>query len=280
MQRMSLIEGSGVWLGGVLAALAVAATVGAADQPPGAKASPDSCSPGLERAATALAEGRLEAAAEQFRRVASDAAAPVAVRAAAMLGLAEKARANKDLAGAVQMLERVANETAFPGFHRDTARRWLREIGRQEKGLPGRDPADYRVALPVLAEPGVVFHVAPGSGPGGDGSAAKPLATLEAAREATREYQRAHGGQLPRGGARVVVHGGAYVVSSTLNLTGEDSGTSEAPVVYAAASGETPVFAGGVRVTGWRPISEVSQRERLDPAVRERVLEADLGRWA
>ena len=256
--------------------LAVAGTVNAADKPSGLTASLDSCSPGLEQAATALAEGRIEAAAEPFQKVASDESAPPAVRAAAMLGLARKACESKDLAGAVRALERIAADGAFPRFHRDTARRWIREIERREKGLTARDPADYRAALPVLAEPGVVFHVSPGVGPGGDGSEAKPFAALEAARDAARGFKRNHGGQLPKGGVRVVIHGGAYAANSTLNLTAEDSGTSEAPMVYAADARETPVFQGGVRIAGWRPISEVSLNERLEPAVRGRVLEADL----
>jgi hypothetical protein len=47
-------------------------------------------------------------------------------------------------------------------------------------------------------------------------------------------------------------------------------------VVYRAASGQTPVLGGGTRITGWRPISDASLRDKLDPSVRDRVLEADL----
>ena len=59
-------------------------------------------------------------------------------------------------------------------------------------------------------------------------------------------------------------------------MTAEDSGTAQSPVVYQAKPGETPVFSGGVQVAGWRPISDAGLRQKLDPAARGRVLEADL----
>jgi hypothetical protein len=59
-------------------------------------------------------------------------------------------------------------------------------------------------------------------------------------------------------------------------LTAEDSGTAEAPVVYAAKPGQTPIFRGGLRITVWKPISDADVRDKLVPSVRDRVLEADL----
>ena len=62
----------------------------------------------------------------------------------------------------------------------------------------------------------------------------------------------------------------------TLSLTAEDSGTAEAPVVYQAQPGTAPVFSGGVRIATWKPISDARLREKLDPSIRGRVVEADL----
>ncbi len=47
-------------------------------------------------------------------------------------------------------------------------------------------------------------------------------------------------------------------------------------MVYQAKSGQTPVFRGGVKITGWKPIADAKLRDKLDPSVRDRVLEADV----
>jgi hypothetical protein len=74
---------------------------------------------------------------------------------------------------------------------------------------------------------------------------------------------------------RICITGGDYP-AAPLALTSEDSGTIEAPVVYQAQAGQTPVFRGGVKITGWKPIADAKLRDKLDAAVRSRVLEADL----
>jgi len=75
---------------------------------------------------------------------------------------------------------------------------------------------------------------------------------------------------------RVVVQGGTYHAADTFALGAEDSGTAAAPIVYQAADGETPILAGGVCIDSWRPVSDAAIKERLAPAVRDRVREADL----
>ena len=58
----------------------------------------------------------------------------------------------------------------------------------------------------------------------------------------------------------VMVRGGKYYPQSTLDLRKADSGTDEAPVIYAAFPGETPVISGGRRVTEWTPYKgEITQ---------------------
>jgi len=46
--------------------------------------------------------------------------------------------------------------------------------------------------------------------------------------------------------------GGTYFLSDTLNFTAADSGTSTVGMVYENYPGETPVFSGGVQLTGWK----------------------------
>src|SRR5215831_16233851 len=82
------------------------------------------------------------------------------------------------------------------------------------------------------------------------GTAEKPLATLDGARDAIRRL-KAKGGL--RTGVMVLVRGGTYVLSEPLRFGPEDSGTKEHPVIYAAYPGEKPVLSGGRAIAGWKP---------------------------
>ena len=72
-----------------------------------------------------------------------------------------------------------------------------------------------------------------------------PLATLAGARDAVRALRTESGhADTP---VTVLIHGGTYPLAEPVTFTDADSG----PTTYAAAPGETPVFDGGVEVTGW-----------------------------
>lgn len=175
------------------------------------------------------------------------------------------------LASSWPAVEKAA--AAPPGPEREEARRLLDALA----GAPRADGVSaHRTQLPELPAPAVVFHVAPGGSEGADGSAAKPFATLMQARDAVRRLRGENGGRLPAGGARVVVRGGLYPMTETFALEARDSGTAEAPVVYAAAPGETPILTGGVRIAAWQPLADQAVKEKLPPAARDRVVVADL----
>jgi hypothetical protein len=74
-----------------------------------------------------------------------------------------------------------------------------------------------------------------------------PFATLERARDEIRT-QKKNG---VRTGFTVHVRGGLYPLRKTLNLSAEDSGTAEAPILYRAYRDEKPVIIGGRQVTGF-----------------------------
>jgi hypothetical protein len=59
-------------------------------------------------------------------------------------------------------------------------------------------------------------------------------------------------------------------------LTAADSGSAKASVVYRARKGETVRVSGGKTVTGWKPVSDAGVLDRLDPAARGQVMQADL----
>ena len=134
----------------------------------------------------------------------------------------------------------------------------------------------------VSAAEGMRFFVSPGGDDRWSGTkdvpdAAKtdgPFATLERARDAIREIKRMKG--LPQAGVAIEVLAGRYDLVRPLALTAEDSGTSEAPVVYRARTGETVCLSGGRRMLTWSAVTHSETLARLDPAARGKLCQTDL----
>jgi hypothetical protein len=122
------------------------------------------------------------------------------------------------------------------------------------------------------------FHVAIDGDDAYAGTSDAPFASLERARDAVRDLKRRADG-LPPGGVRVIVHGGIHRRSTAFELSAEDSGTLEAPVVYAAAPDEIPIVSGmaALQPEWFVPVSNQAVLSRvIDPAARERLLHCDL----
>jgi hypothetical protein len=90
---------------------------------------------------------------------------------------------------------------------------------------------------------GTVLYVAPDGDDTASGSKSSPLASLDGARQAVRSLD---------GPVTVLFGGGLYEMDAPVTFTPEDSGTSDAPIIYAAAPGETPILSGGRVIDGWR----------------------------
>ncbi len=91
------------------------------------------------------------------------------------------------------------------------------------------------------------FFVGPGGDDGNPGTAERPFATLVRAQQAVRALGQGHG-------ATVRLQGGTYYLDQPLVFTSADSGSADAPVVFAAAAGQTVVVSGGRRLQlDWRP---------------------------
>ncbi|MHC1768414.1 MAG: right-handed parallel beta-helix repeat-containing protein [Verrucomicrobiia bacterium] len=232
--------------------------------------------PKLDEAAAALAEGDFDSAARRFGELAADPATPGIVRGLALMGLAQTATARQDAPGAEAAWRRIIQDRSLPDWQRTIAQRRFDEAERAGKGLPARDPEAYRTRLPELPKPGVVFHVGSDGDDSGDGSQAKPFASLAKARDAVRAIKRANAGSLPKGGAQIAIRAGVFQLDEPLTLTAEDSGTPEAPVVFQAQPAGAVVLEGGRTVRGWRPVSDSGVLSKLDPGIRARVLEASL----
>jgi hypothetical protein len=87
------------------------------------------------------------------------------------------------------------------------------------------------------------FYVAPRGDDKASGKVDAPFATIARAQEAARA---ARGGKADSA-KTIVVRGGNYELDRPLTFTVEDSNTT-----IAALAGETPVFSGGRRITGWK----------------------------
>lgn len=77
-----------------------------------------------------------------------------------------------------------------------------------------------------------------------------PLATLERARDAVRQFRAAHRLDRP---VRVLLRGGTYGRLGPLVLRPEDSGTVGSPTIYESYPGEKAVLSGGTAISGWQP---------------------------
>ncbi|WP_411343259.1 right-handed parallel beta-helix repeat-containing protein [Paenibacillus sp. WLX1005] len=101
---------------------------------------------------------------------------------------------------------------------------------------------------------GLNLYVDPsGSDSSGDGSKDKPYATLTQARDSIRALS----GKLPTGGVTVWVKAGEYEMSN-FELTAQDSGTADKPIIYRTYPGEQVTLTNGVHISpsDWEPLSK------------------------
>lgn len=103
-----------------------------------------------------------------------------------------------------------------------------------------------------------------------------PFATLDRARDEVRKLKAA--GILPDRGITVMVRGGTYSLKQSFTIEEQDSGAPGAPIVYRAYPGESVHLIGGpiVPPEAFKPVTDAKVLDRLDPAVRGKVLQADL----
>ena len=101
-----------------------------------------------------------------------------------------------------------------------------------------------------------------------------PFATLERARDAVRESIA--GGDMAGRSIRVLLRAGTYPVNSTLELTSEDSGTPDAPVIWTAFDDEEVILTGGQRLYHLAPVAGGPFAARVRPELQDSIVVADL----
>jgi hypothetical protein len=154
------------------------------------------------------------------------------------------------------------------------ARQRIQEIERQEAGLPAFDINATRLHLKPVPQPALTLHVSPTGDDGNEGSSAKPLASLEGARDRLRSLRKAD--PLPAGSIVVLIHQGDYRVARTFQLSPKDSGSEVSPVIYRAAPGEEPRFTGGVRLQKFSQVVDADLLKTLPPPARGKATQVDL----
>ena len=101
-----------------------------------------------------------------------------------------------------------------------------------------------------------------------------PFATLERARDEIRRLKKV--GKVPEEGVTVWLRGGNYVRDHTFELTSEDRGTTDVPIIYRAYENEEVRLLGGREVSGFQPVTDPTVLARLDESIRGKVMQVDL----
>ncbi|MGF1590471.1 MAG: right-handed parallel beta-helix repeat-containing protein [Pleurocapsa sp.] len=102
----------------------------------------------------------------------------------------------------------------------------------------------------------VMFYVDPQGSDQSLGTKDAPFATLQRSRDAIRELKRQQHGTL-RQSVTVWLREGTHFLAQPLELTAEDSGRADLPIIYRAYPGEKPVISGGQRITDWKQQGDI-----------------------
>ena len=123
-----------------------------------------------------------------------------------------------------------------------------------------------------MAEP-AEFHVSVTGSDKNSGTAARPFATLERARDAVRRA-----GPAGKTACTVWLHDGIYRRERTFALEAQDSGTREHPILYSSAKGETARLIGGTVLEpgAFALVEDPALLERMPETARGKVYMLDL----
>lgn len=129
-------------------------------------------------------------------------------------------------------------------------------------------------AEPLKAPQPLTFYVAANGADAHAGTKDKPFSSLERARDQIRALKK--NDRMPKGGVVVEITGGTHARAKPFELTAEDSGTEEGPIIYRARQGEAVHLLGGRVVNGWQPVIDPAILQHLDEGARGKVQQADL----
>ncbi len=117
------------------------------------------------------------------------------------------------------------------------------------------------------------IHVSQSGNDRWPGTADRPVATIEAA----RDLARSRGADAPRSGGRIIeIAGGTYELTSPLVLDERDSGSPGEPVIYRARRGDDVRLVGGRILSAFTTVTDSAILARLDPAAHGNVVQTNL----
>lgn len=123
------------------------------------------------------------------------------------------------------------------------------------------------LALSLSCTRQTIIYVSPDGDDSGNGTSQQPFLTIERARDALRNMKKDN----PDKSYKVIIKGGHFTLEKPLSFSSQDSGTENFPVIYQAAEGEEPVFAGSKRLKKWHLLKDPGQLELLDQKVRGKI---------
>ena len=97
------------------------------------------------------------------------------------------------------------------------------------------------------------IYLSPTGNDSNPGTVEKPLASLVAARDKARELKKNVQAGQP---IEIIALAGDYFMMQPLNLTTEDGGNPDSPLIIKAESGTKAVFRGGVQITGFEKVND------------------------
>ena len=128
---------------------------------------------------------------------------------------------------------------------------------------------------PVL-EPAKTIYVSKKGSFFANGSKSRPYKTLEAARDAVRKLKKKSG--LPKGGVHIVLMEGNYRFKDTFQLTEQDSGTKDAPIVYRGVNAKDVQISGGFEIDtkNMKLVEDEATLARIHESAHGKVMVVDV----
>lgn len=126
----------------------------------------------------------------------------------------------------------------------------------------------------------VAIYVSADASPNGDGSKSKPFNELEQARDFIRSARKS-GKIKDTDSITVYLLPGTYKRTKTFELTAEDSGKKDSPIVYRSIKPDSVNLYGGITIAAseFHPLTDKTMLDRLVPEARGKVLVCDLAKY-
>ena len=189
----------------------------------------------------------------------------------AALAAAQTYLLEKNYSEAEMVFEDIARQDVLP-HHQLEAEECAAEAARLAAGKPARDPEANRRRPKAIEIPKLAVYVSPDGDDDDNGSADNPVMSIDIALEKIRALRKAN----PNVPSAIVFKGGMYPMTEPIELTEDDSGSENAPFMLLAASGEKPVFYGGMRLRAFISETDPAILARLPKEKRINLLVCDL----